>query len=130
MNQDEIDTARVVMRESLRTECQEVQVEAGDRLEVVTAPSENMSHPVLTLACEPGEADAVVEQIACGHFIVAACPEPISSYSAGREIRETVSSADPLRVLIHNQGEVRITVRVSLSVIERPGSYRIVSKEG
>jgi hypothetical protein len=41
-----------------------------------------------------------------------------------------VSSADPLRVLIHNQGEVRITVRVSLSVIERPGSYRIVSKEG
>ena len=32
MNQDEIDTARVVMRESLRTECQEVQVEAGDRL--------------------------------------------------------------------------------------------------
>jgi hypothetical protein len=128
--QDDVDTVRVVMRENLRTELQEARVEAGERLEVVIAPSEHMSNPVLALWCDVDGADVVVEQVACGHFIVVACPEPIAAYAQGREIRETVSAADPLRVLIRNQDECRVKVRVTLAVLERPGTYKILNKEG
>lgn len=130
MSQDDVDTVRVVVKENLRTELQDVRIEAGERLDVVIAPSDQMRNPVLTLTCDVDGADVIVEQVACGHFIVVACAEPIAAYAQGKEIRETASAADPLRVLIHNRDESRVRVHVSLSVLERPGSYEIVNKGG
>ncbi len=122
-NPNEVDTTKVIMKEDLRSELQSVELGPGERRELVLAPTEVMTRPVLTMA---GPAEVTVEQIACGHFVVWATPGTVSEYLQGQVIDEFVGPDDPLRVLFVNGLAVKVKINVTLSVLERAGAYRLV----
>lgn len=125
VDRDELDTARVVTRENVRATCQSASVAPNERRELVLEPSEAMIDPTLTLVTDRGGGCVVVEQIACGQFVVYASPGLVSDYAAGRALGERVSKAEPLRVLLNNTGVHRHKITATLSVLEKPGAYRI-----
>lgn len=122
----EDDTARIVIAERARSEYQDVRIEPGEQMELVICPSEPMQRPALSMV---GDGDVSVEQVAVGHFVVFTCPGKVSDYRCGREVPETVSERDPLRILLHNRTDREVRIGASLISIERPGAYRITSKE-
>lgn len=123
-DRDEIDTTRVVTREHIRATCQSASISPGERRELVLEPSEAMIDPTLALLTDRGGGCVVVEQIACGQFVVYANPGLVSDYASGRALGERVSRAEPLRVLLNNSGVHRHKITATLSV-EKPGAYRI-----
>ncbi len=128
-NQDDIDTARVVVTEHRRTDLQSATVEPRVRTQIEIAPDEAMQSPVLTLYQDDNDGDVVVEQVAVGKFVVSHQPGTVSDYRSGKTIRERVSSAEPLKVLLTNPGPRSVRVHACLEVVERPGVYSIVKKE-
>ncbi len=122
----EDETAKVVMRENLRTEYQDAVIEAGDRHEIVLAPAEPMARPVLSMSSDSSDGEVDVEQVACGNFVVIVSPGMVKDYWHGRELGERVSAVEPVRILLVNRTPKRAKIAVSLSVIERAGVYSII----
>ena len=124
-SQDEIDTAKVVIRENTRVEFQSVVVEPRVRTQLEIAPQLPMEKPVLFMSLEPSSADVEVEQIAVGHFVVIVSPGKAKDYQFGRPIEETVTARETLRILLRCEDSRSVKVGASLVTNEKPGTYRI-----
>jgi hypothetical protein len=122
---DEIDTVRVVTHEHMRSTCQSASLAPAERCELVLEPTDTMIEPTLTLLTDQGGGCVVVEQIACGQFVVCAEPGFVSDYASGHALGERVSKAEPLRVLLNNSGVHRHKITATLSVVEKSGAYCI-----
>jgi len=127
-DEDEIDTARVVLRENTRVEFQSTTLSPRSTVRLVVVPEQSMENPVLFMSQEPADADVLVEQIAVGHFIIVA-PGRVSDYKFGEPLRETVTPQKPLRILLRSEGPLAVKVGASLVTTEKPGTYRIADRE-
>ena len=125
-DEDLIDTAKVVMAPDHRSEVRDVVALPQERSELVIAPDEVMDTPSLTLRGDP---DVLVEQLACGPFVIFASPGRVEDYYHGVVIKEKVSPKCPLRVLLKNLGAKKCKITATLSVSLRAGAYSIVNRE-
>jgi hypothetical protein len=127
--QDDVDTAKVVLRENTRVEFQSTLVPPGQRAQVVIVPESTMESPVLFMSQDPNTADVSVEQIVVGHFVVLVSPGKVADFKFGRPLLETVTPEEPLRVVFRHSHPATVKVGASLVVSEKPGTYRIVDRE-
>ena len=130
-SQDDIDTAPVLPKEGSHVEYVTVELDPGERVEIVLGPAEPMREPLLILACPRGSDVVSVEQVAAGPFVIEGTPCKIGTYRFGREIAERVTREAPLKILLFNGGPERTKIAASLvATEERPGAYEISKKDG
>ncbi len=127
-NQDEIDTAKVVIRENTRVEFQSVLVAPGTRVELQIDVSETMTKATLYMSLDVPGAEVIVEHVAVGQFVVVGGPEKAESWRKGQILNASVSPKDPLKILLVNQDSREVKVGASLVTTEKPGTYSIVKK--
>jgi hypothetical protein len=128
-SQDDIDTAKVVIKENTRVEFQSVNVAPNARVELLIDVSVPMEGAMLYMSLDVIGADVVVEQMAVGQFVVVAGPVAASEWRYGLVFRETVRPSEPLRILVVNRDSCEIKVGASLVTTNKPGAYSIVKKD-
>ncbi len=127
--QDEIDTAKVVLRENTRVEFQSIIVAPNQRTQLEIAPETNMENPILFMSQEPGNVDVTIEQIIVGHFVILVSPGHVTDFKFGRPLGETVTPRESLKIVLRHSFGAGVKVGASLIVSEKPGTYKIVDRE-
>lgn len=127
--QDDIDTAKVVLRENTRVEFQSAMIHPRARTQIEIVPEQPMERPVLFMSTDPASATVHVEQIVVGHFVILVSPGTASDFKFGRPIDETVSPSEPIRIVVQHAGPLPVRVGASLVVSEKPGTYRISDRK-
>lgn len=125
--QDDISTAKVVVRENTRVEFQSVVIAPGARVELQVEVAEPMVGAMLFLSLDLIGADVIVEQVAIGKFVVVPGPLPSAAWRYGQPMKEAVAPSEPLRILLVNQDKHAVKVGASLVTTEKPGAYSIVN---
>lgn len=124
-NQDEIDTARVVMQANTRVEFQSTTVEPGVSTQLEIVPQEPMENPTLFMSQDPGD-DAEVVEVVVGQIVLAVAGH-VSNYKFGCPIKEIITRKKTLKILLRSDRLTR--VGASLVVSEKPGTYRISDRK-
>jgi len=127
--QDDIDTARVVLRENTRVEFQSTMVMPSQRTQLEIVPEAIMENPVLFMSQEPTFADVTVEQIVVGHFMVVVEPGHVADFKFGRPLQDTVTPRESLKIVLRHSYLTPVKVGASLVVSEKPGTYKIVDRQ-
>ncbi len=127
--QDEIDTAKVVLRENTRVEFQSAMVHPGIRTQIEIIPEHTMDRPVLFMSTDPATATVHVEQVVVGHFVILTSPGDASDFKFGRPLEENVSANESIRIVVQHAGPTPVKVGASLVVTEKPGTYRISDRQ-
>lgn len=127
--QDDIDTAKVVIRDNTRVEFQSAIVMPNQRTQIEIVPEAGMENPVLFMSQEPSHADVVIEQIVVGHFVVIVEPGHVTDFKFGQPMGETVTPQEPLKIVLRHSYLTTVKVGASLVVSEKAGTYKIVDSE-
>lgn len=132
MDQDDVDTAPIILRDNALSEFGSVLLQPGDAAEIVLEPGEPMRDPVLFTSVNPRDAAVTVERVEHGGELVVAAHSPVERYKFGLPLRAVVTRERPIKVHVASQ-DMRV-VRVGASLVagatEKPdGTYRLSGDE-
>ena len=114
-NQDEIDTAPVVVKDDLRVTFESVELAPGDRAEIVLAPERPLLSPILFMSTTQKESTVTVEQIVHGYTAIFEGENlTLDQLRFGKPTRLTITESEPIKIVIVNTSPFKTTIGASL----------------
>lgn len=116
MTSDEDVTRPIVTPDKLRAVFGSVDLNPGERGEIVLAPEKPVRDPQVYLT-ELGCRDVVVEEVLLGQRVLASSGRwPAEIFWRGQELGDFVATRDaPVKIVVRNTGAERITVGATLA---------------
>jgi hypothetical protein len=119
-NQDDIDTAPVVMRGDTRVVFESIDLAPGDRAELVLSPDRPLLNPILFMSSTVKASVVVVEAILHGHMPIFDKEHvTIDQLRFGKATGLTITESEPIKIVVVNTSSARTTVGASLVMNEQ-----------
>ena len=117
---DEEDTAPVLSRDSAYVVSEVLDIGPGERGELVLIPERPIRHPFLFMSNSMKGSRVIVEQVRHGNVELAGkSDQNISEFRLGSKLDLTVTSNEPIKIVVMNQGSLKTTVGASLVAGEK-----------
>ena len=114
-NQDEIDTAPVVMRDDTHVTFESIELSPGDRAELVLSPEKPVRSPVLFVSSTQKDSTVIVEQILHGRTAIFEREGlTLEKLRFGKKVDLTITAEEPIVVVVANPSPLKTTVGASL----------------
>lgn len=111
MKTDEIDTVPTVLTNATSVEFGSIELDIGERGEIVLAPSKPMRNPTLYMSCS-GKIE--IENVLHGRAAINSKQWTIETLKMGRKLDVLVNKDEPVKVVIVGLGPERSNVGASL----------------
>ena len=114
MDQDQIDTAPVIMKEDTHVEFASALVLPRCRSVIRLPVTETMRSPSLFASADPRENDVVLEELACEDTLLETIETPVESLRFGHKVSATLAEGVVLTARVRNDSDQEVRVGVSL----------------
>jgi hypothetical protein len=132
-NEDEIDTAPVIIKDNPRVTHESIDISPNERAEIILAPARAVRRPTLYMSNEFKSCQVIVEQITHGRSpIVSRENQEIDYFRFGMKLDVTVTDSEPVKIVIVNVGNRRTSIGAYLVAHEDPKNdttYRLKGDE-
>ena len=119
-NQDEIDTAPVVMRDDVKVTFESIELAPGERAELVLSPERPLRCPILFMSSTMKGSTITIEQIVHGHAAIFERENlSINQLRFGKATGLTITESEPIKIVIINTSPFKTTVGASLVMNEK-----------
>jgi len=114
-NQDDIDTAPVILRDDTNVTFESIELAPGDRAEIVLSPKRPVANAVLFVSSTQRDSAVVIEQVLHGGIAIFGEDRlTIEQLKYGKKIDFIVTESEPLAVVVSNPSPLKTTVGASL----------------
>jgi hypothetical protein len=111
MKTDEIDTVPTVLTDATSVEFGSIELDAGERGEIILAPSKPMRNPTLYVS---NSGKIAVESVLHGRVAITSKQWTAETLKMGRKLDVLVSKDEPVKVVVVGLGPGKSSVGVSL----------------
>ena len=119
-NQDDIDTAPVVVRDDLRVTFESVELAPGDRTEIVLSPERPLRFPILFMSSSNKESTVTIEQVIHGRTAIWEREGvTLEQLRYGKATHLMVTESEPIKIIVINTSPCKTTVGASLVMNEQ-----------
>ena len=129
-NEDQIDTAPVILTEKTNVVFESLDLEPGERGEIVLSPDKPLRSPALFMADRNKEGTIVIEAIFHGQTAIARLGQcPVEKYRFGQKLDVVVTRDAPIKIVIINNS--RKPANVGASLVDTPAdtTYHLNHKD-
>jgi hypothetical protein len=114
-SQDDIDTAPIIVKGDANVEFESIDLGPGERAEIILAPERAMRSPALFMSNSDRECKVTIEQIIHGRSpIFTRGYQEIDSFRFGQPTNLTITTSEPIKIIVVNAGERKTVVGASL----------------
>ena len=127
-NQNDIDTAPVLMKENTQVTFESIDLPPGDKAELVLSPVRALRCPILFLSSTNKSSTIVVEQIFHGRSAIFEHENlTVEQLRFGKATGLTVTESEPIKIIVINASPFQTTVGASLVTNESvlDSTYRL-----
>jgi hypothetical protein len=119
-NQDEIDTAPVVMKDDTRVTFKSIELASGERAELVLSPERPLRCPILFMSSTKKDSTITVEQILHGRTVIFERENvTLDSLRFGKPTYLTITENEPIKIVVVNTSPFQTTIGASLVMNEQ-----------
>lgn len=127
-DQNDIDTAPVLMKENTQVTFESIELPPGDRAELVLSPERALRCPILFLSSTNKDSTIVIEQIVHGRTAIFDRENiTLEQLRFGKATGLTVTESEPIKIIVINTSPFKTTVGASLVTNEsvQDTTYRL-----
>lgn len=125
-NEDEIDTAPVIMSDKTSVVFESLDLGPGERGEIVLVPDGPLRCPTLYVADQEKNGRIVIETIFHGQAAIGRLGQcQADMYRFGRRLDVMVTKSEPIKIVIINNGQKTATIGASLVDAPEDSTYHL-----
>lgn len=125
-DEDQIDTVPVIMTEKTSVVFESLDLEAGERGEIVLLPDKPLRCPTLFVADRNKKGQVVIEAIFHGQAAIARLGQcQVDMYRFGRQLDVVVSREEPIKLVLINSSHHAANIGASLVDTPRDSTYHL-----
>lgn len=113
-NQDDIDTGPTLIRRATDITSDSIEIEPGERAEIVLCPERAMRSPILLMSSSYRNNQVVIEAVLHGRAPILREDREVESFRLGRLTDLTVTASEPIKIIIANTSDKGTIVSASL----------------
>jgi hypothetical protein len=113
-NQDDEDTDPTLIRRATDITSESIEIEPGERAEIVLCPDRAMRSPILLMSSSYRNSRIIVEEVTHGRVPIFREDREVENFRRGRLTDLTVTANEPITIIVANTSNKRTTLGASL----------------